>query len=522
MPSFEAIRASLERRQRLVHGLELASWALLGSLGATVLMLVGGAVGIWKAVPFFAWMLGNLCIGAGAFVIGWLRPVNTVELLFRADRQLRSQERLVTLYELKLGYGPKEFLPLLERQLEQLPVNVAYALPLSLWVRRCWIVIALLAVVCLGMTSLVPLSSVFVHPETSRSQTASSDLESQRAFQLLEWLRTPSTELTHKLSSMRERLERARAALALDPSDPRARATLQHLHAELIQEQQRLAPPPPPIEEDQSKGSGPEASLVEGSPHELRSSQPRGSETQELAQLLQSLRSVSETAPHLSPEELQKLLEKLRETNPTAATLAEQLWQLTQNPEEFRERLEEILRELEARQALREHLEHLQRELESVLAQTEPPVGREGSPEDPLNTTTSREEGPSQARSEGQRSSASETHGVQSLESSEEGEPSAGTGRGTAPLDPEAISDLPDLSQWRERALPVPGARSEDLEILFEIVTMELPQDAESSLSPVLVQIDYAKVEALLDLFEIPEELRDAVRRYFLSLSNQP
>lgn len=523
MRSFETIRASLERRQRLVQGLAYASWALLGSLGITAFVLLGSVLGIWKTVPLFSWVIGNLLVGALAFAIGWLRHFNTIELLFRADRQLYSNERLVTLYELSLGYGPQEFLPLLERQLDRLSVNAAQALPIASRDRWRWAAVAILAIVCVSMTGFVQLGSLFVRTETDRlGRTDQASLESQRALQLLEWLQAPPAELTQKLMSVRERLERARAALALNPNDPRARAALQQLHAELIQEQQRLAPPLPPVEEERPKRSDAKASLVEGSPGEQRPPQQGTSGVQELNQLLQSLRSVSEQAQSLSPEELQKLLEQLRETNPDAAALAEQILQLTQTPEEFHERLEEILRELEARQALREQLENLQRELESTIAQAEPQTAQENSSAGLPSAISSSEEGSPQAQQQGQQGSASEARGIQTQERQEEGQTLAGAGRGTAPLDPEAAQDLPDLEQLREhsRALSVPGSQNNDLEILFEIVTMELPQGNETSQSTTPpVRIDYGKVEALLDMLEIPDELRDAVRQYFLSLS---
>jgi hypothetical protein len=81
---------------------------------------------------------------------------------------------------------------------------------------------------------------------------------------------------------------------------------------------------------------------------------------------------------------------------------------------------------------------------------------------------------------------------------------------------------LPDLSELRERSrtIPVPpSAHDEDLDILFEIVSLELPQDPQGASSPTPAQINYERVEAVLDMLEIPQELRDAVRQYFLSLS---
>lgn len=518
MHSLKTIRVSLERRQRLIQGSALASWALLGSLGVTALVLLGATLGLWRAAPVLAWVGANLVIGVLAFVVGWLRPIDTIELLFRADRQLHTNERLVTLYELSLGSGPHEFLPLLERQLSRLPVNAAQALPFSSWDKGRWILIAVLAVICVSMTSFVHLEALFVRTTPGHTEgSASASLESQRASQLLEWLQMPPAELAHRLPSLRERLERARAALALNPADPRARAALQQLQAELVQEQRRLElPPPAEPEEEQARRSQAEASLGESSPGEPRSSQQRDAKSSELDQLLRSLRMVSEQAQNLSPEELNKLLDQLRETNLDAALLAEQVLQQTQTPEEFRERLEELLRELEARQALREQLENLRRELESALAQAEPQTPPEDSSGGFSGAMASSAQGSSPDPNKGHQGPAPEAQGGREQE---EGEPSAGSGRGTAPLDPEAAQDLPDLSQLRERALPVPGAHHEDLEILFEIITMGVPTDAESSARPIPVQIDYGKVEALLATLEIPEGLRDAVRQYFLSLS---
>ena len=516
MHGFETLRARLERRQRLLNGLTAASWTLLISLGITVFVFVGSALGIWGAVPLLPWVIALALLGVLGFGIGWLRPIDRIELLFRADHSLHSHELLVTLYELSLGQGPKEFLPLLERRLERLSVNPAQALPLGSGDRWRWAAVAILSFFCMSIASFLQPGLLSLHSSDQSSATAPASQGVSRASQLLEWLQTPPPDLAQKLASVRERLERARHELALNPNDPRARAALHQLHAELLTEQRRLVPPSPPTDTK----SNDDASVTEGSSNELRPPQQNSSGAAKLDQIVQGLRSILEQAHRLSQEELEQLLKQLREANPEAATLAGHLWQQTQIPQEFQRRLEEVLRELEARQALHEQLEHLQRELESALAPSEPQTARgEEFSQSPPTAPSPAEGGSQQAPS--QQGSAS-TQAPHSQERSEESQPSAGAGRGTAPLDPEAATDLPDLSKLRERSRTIPlppSARDEDLDILFEIVSLELPQDPQGVSNPTPAQINYERVEAALEMLEIPYELRDAVRQYFLSLS---
>jgi hypothetical protein len=516
---FEMLRARLERRQRLLNGLTAASWALLISVGIAIVALGGSALGLWGAVPLLPWVIAHALLGIVGFGIGWICPINSRELLFRADRHLQSHELLVTLYELSQGYGPAEFFPLLERRLAALSVTPARALPMGSGDRGRWAAVAILSFFCVSIASLVQPG--WLPTESHLSATAPASHESPQASPLLdEWLQTLPPDLAQKLADMRERFERARRELALNPNDPRARAALQQLHAELLTEQERLAPPSPPTDAESSKKSSSDASVTEGSSSDLRPPQQSSSGAAKLDHIVQGLRSILEQAQGLSHEELKKLLEQLRDALPEVTAIAEQTWQETQIPQEFRQRLEELLRELEARQALYEQLEHLQREIESALAPPEPQTahGEEFSQSSP-NAPSPAEEGSQQAPS--QQGSAS-AQAPRSQERSEESQPSAGAGRGTAPLDPEAAKDLPDLSELRERSrtIPVPpSAHDEDLDILFEIVSLELPKDPQGASSPTPAQINYERVEAVLDMLEIPQELRDAVRQYFLSLS---
>jgi hypothetical protein len=317
---FEMLRARLERRQRLLNGLTAASWALLISVGIAIVALGGSALGLWGAVPLLPWVIAHALLGIVGFGIGWICPINSRELLFRADRHLQSHELLVTLYELSQGYGPAEFFPLLERRLAALSVTPARALPMGSGDRGRWAAVAILSFFCVSVASLVQPG--WLPTESHLSATAPASHESSRASPLLdEWLQTPPPDLAQKLADMRERFERARRELALNPNDPRARAALQQLHAELLTEQERLAPPSPPTDAESSKKSSSDASVTEGSSSDLRPPQQSSSGAAKLDHIVQGLRSILEQAQGLSHEELKKLLEQLRDAPPEVAAL---------------------------------------------------------------------------------------------------------------------------------------------------------------------------------------------------------
>lgn len=524
MSSFEVLCARLARRQRLLHGLSAASRTLLVTLGVTVIALILQALKLVPPLPSLWVVGGNIALASFAFVWGWLRSVNMTELLFHADRNTHSEEKLVTLYELLMGQGPKEFLPLLAGRLERLALEPAAALPMAQQERKRWLGVLALALVCLGM---IAHPGIFVGnpsdtPERALStQSRESAQAPQQARRLAELVQPPPTTVAQKLQLLRERLEQARTALAHNPNDPRARALLQQLQEEIRQEQDRLVNPPPPGEDRSSpppseKPSN-DASLTESPPADVRS--PEKSESLQgqtaLDRLMQMLRTIQGQAQALSPEEMQKLLEQLQQENPDAASIAQQAWQTAQNDQKFSEKLEEALKNLEARRDLHQELEQLKQETQSALSQSEqpqtarsqPPGSPEGAQPAPQNPQDSQSSSIAADSIEGPRQENALS------------QPSGG--RGKAPLDPNAVKDLPDLSQWRERtrSFSVPGTEEENLEILFEIMSTGLPQNPDTTGQPTPVEIDYHKVEALIDALEIPSELRDAVRQYFLSLA---
>ena len=493
-------------------------WVLFVTLGLTALLLLLGSLRLVPTIALMHWVGANMLIGALAFAVGWLRPFNRTEMLFRADRNLRSHEQLVTLYELSIGAGPGEFLPLLEKRLERLALDVREALPMAQTDRWRWAGVLALTLFCLGTTSFVqPGIFVWTGSEESATPQQTDSLSSPlRERDLTDWLQAPPPDLAQKLVSWRERLERARAAFALNPNDPRARAALQQLQAEISQEQGRILPPPGGEDPSasQSGKSSSDASLVANPEGAVRPRRDSSDTSSQLDQLLQSLRGIQGQAQELSPEELQKLLDQLRESTPSLAPLLGQILQSARSSKELSEKLEELLKNLEERQRWGKELEQLQNEIQSALSQSEAQTARSG------------EEASASNQPQDTSSSQSDQSALQSAES-RPGERSDGdslAGYGHVPLDPEAVQDLPDLSQIRERTRPlsVPGSpQDEDLQILFEIISMGLPQSTDAPPNSAPVQIDYEKVETLMDALEIPEGLRESVRRYFLSLSRR-
>ncbi len=517
MNSFEAVRAQLQRRQRLLQGLTIASWTLLVTLGLTAIALLLGTFRVMPILSFAWWGSSNCLIAVVGFLWGWFRPLNVTEVLFRADRNAHCEEKLVTLHELRSGQGPQEFLPLLEKRLER--ISVSAALPLGRTERRRWLSVLALALLCVGMTRFIH-PGIFIWSYTDRSasvrspEPAPTPLPQQEA-RTAELLQTPPPALAHKLPALRERLDQARAALAQNPSDVRARAMLQQLQREISQEQGRLLHLPPADQGPPPASGKPknDSSLVENPPGAPPGDDlPRGQSA--LDRLIHSLRNVQGQAQDLSPEEMQRLLDQLRSGNPEAAAIVQQALHTSRNDREFSEKLEEALKNLEARHDLNQQLEQLKREAQSALSQSE---AQTAARPDKENQTAL----PSGESAEGSVQQADVPEGTESVEGPRDenavSKPSGGQGK--APLDPEAVKDLPDLAQLQAQSLPVRGAPDENVQILFDIISTGLPQETDIEGQPAAIQIDYQQVETVLETLEIPSELREAVRQYFLSLA---
>ncbi len=507
MNQFECWSARLAQRARLLHGVETSSWALLLALFVTLSGLLA-EVFFGRLFSPVIWLSANLLAVAGGFLWGWLRPLKLSKLLYQADRRIGWGEKLITLYELKAARS--EFLPLLERDWEKLvarhPVTFERALSLESSVQRRWGGALALSLLCFALVSyqgLLPSA-----PVLPTAEPQSEALNNPAAL-----LPSPPPTLSGKIPTWREKLAQARTALAQTPDDQRARAALEQLQAEISEAQDRLWFTPP----KQSPGPTPSAKKPQGSdatvtddPSGLQQ-RSAGQSNDKLDQMMRDLRAIQGQAQALSPTEMQKLLDELRAQNPEALSLLEGPTGSAKTSEEFSRQLEEALKNLEERQSLQQQLAELQREIQAALAQ---PPGRAQADQPP---GSGEPHGPSQ--SSGKAPAAGESEGPRDPQGTSQ--PSGG--KGTAPLDPQAERDLPDLSGLREqiRQIPVTGSQEEQLQLLFEIFQTGMPVEAPSPVRAKPIQIDYQKVETLLDALAVPPELRETVRKYFITLAQR-
>lgn len=147
------------RRQRLnlLRGVRVG---LTVSLGLTALYGISWTFGLWGTEPPSGGLLllGN-ALGAGLGALWGRRlPVPLADDLYRVDRALRLDEKLVTICELRRR-GETELLRALYRQLDNLrgrlgPENMRRALALPPSERRAWLGTGGLALLSLGILSL--------------------------------------------------------------------------------------------------------------------------------------------------------------------------------------------------------------------------------------------------------------------------------------------------------------------------------------------------------------------------------
>ncbi len=137
------------RRRRQLNALGGAQRGLALSLGAVIVGGIAGAMGTGGGLDGGTWLLlltGGAALGTGLGALwGLRRSIALAQDLYRVDRALRLEERLVTVYELRRDAGPeaRALLRPLYRQLDDQrgrlrPENIRRALSLSPEERRAW------------------------------------------------------------------------------------------------------------------------------------------------------------------------------------------------------------------------------------------------------------------------------------------------------------------------------------------------------------------------------------------------
>lgn len=157
---FQRLVLRLARRARLARGLEQArlplSLALGIILGYQLLRLLGPASGL-QARAWWLAAFASAC-ALGGFLRGYLGRLDLAGLLFQIDRRLGLHERLSSLYELYLGRGRAEFIPLISARL---PSRLEPERALPLFRGRAWLLPAglILALLLLSWPVFPPFSS---------------------------------------------------------------------------------------------------------------------------------------------------------------------------------------------------------------------------------------------------------------------------------------------------------------------------------------------------------------------------
>ncbi|MGQ9734431.1 MAG: hypothetical protein ACUVQU_05220 [Candidatus Bipolaricaulia bacterium] len=474
MEGFKKLVLRLERRARLVRGLERARLILsltLGLiLGYQLLRLLGLVEWLqlrWR--PWLAFAAFASVAVLGGFLWGYLERVELAGLLFKVDRRLGLHERLSSLYELSCGRGRTEFIPLLAARLPS-RLEPAFALPLR---KRGWLLPAglLLAAFFLFEWPHLPISSLFPPPPAREEQEQAE--APGRLGALEEKLRQLEAELglrararpwwsaSRGSSLLQERL----AALEEELWGPSAEPALQgELSAQLIQ----ALPPPEPESEAEASGRATRHATLE-----------------ELKRL----------ASRLPGGALKELLERLGEAQEQEETgraeAAEALW-----------------RDLALAEALIERLAEAKRRLEGP--------GQLGlTPGGPLG---GEEEGP------GLPPPGPGTGGSESEErppSSEEGAP-GGEEAGTTPGSWPSLAWESFPLSWPNttRELHISGELGEMGEI-ERLSTRGTPFELGGPEGEPHLRLDFQKVKASLEARKIPSEAQGVVQRYFLIITEE-
>jgi hypothetical protein len=529
----EVAREVVRRRRRLntLKGMRLGAMLALGATFLYLITVYLGLVGMIQ--PWWLLILFVVLAGWAGARWGWKRPIALQEDLYRVDRAFRLGEVLSTIYELRRYSRGLDFLEVLYRRIEGLAIDVKRALPLSSEERRGWVGLSGLALgsllfMGLWLSGVPPLPPGWWAP---LHQTLLSD----------------PTEIVSPSADPQEQPKRP------TPTDEVAQAAGEPQRSGNIPYAPRKGAPV------RGEAYGPETGSS--------IAPPAGSLGEVAPGLSRALTELKERLERdeLSPAQVREKLEQLAKQAP-AEELREALQRAARaaDAESMQRRLDEAASKLQRRQqgegrapeegkgsqpqaaenpedgspsasqagssgqdgGLAEDEQHPSGSTDTKAdgdggqgEQAEPSTGPEQAGENGASTPNSEaspaEEGASsesEAKSEGDKSASEEG---QKPSSSGEGvghEPGRAAEAHFTPFEPS--QDL--LIQGGH--LPI------DLRLLDQLLTKGLPVDL---LGPgpegvPILRLDLARVEALLELRDLPPELRSLVRAYFLALAKEP
>lgn len=547
-------RETIRRRRQLnmLKGLrQAATWGIVATLIYLIAVYVGllGMISLWVLVGFnflVAW------IGAR---MGQRYPIALQDDLYRVDRAFHLSERLSTIYELRKGSGKTDFLTALYDRTKELPEDFRKALPLSKGERSGWMMLSgltLVSIVLLGLWfSGVPtlqLASLF-SPSSSDTPVATALPESP-----MKPAESPSGELLAVPAREEQAGSPAPSDTAAKPSGPVDSNCNDPQAARLAENQASTA-------------NCTQASPAERTPSPIEAPLTNSrAEAQALSQALSELAERLERG-EISSEELREELEQLGQqaSSSEAQNTLQQAAESSKDLDEAERQIQEALSRLQ--RALNQPPEDVakadsgqqaaaeeqgaqgtssssqgagdasqQQEEEGATstdqqstgtggtgAQDQEAAGDENAGEDSSDSEQSAGNAGNETGSQASSSSSSDSQGSSEV-GSEASSQEPGSGGDAAGQDPSqgnrASTDSESLPINRNLLIQG-GDLPRDRTLLERLLTQGVPVDLaelERDGTPIL-RLNLDRVEALLELRDLPPQLRNLVRAYFLAIT---
>ena len=540
--TYLAIEREVIRRRRrlnLLVGVRTgASWGMIATLIYLAAVYLGllGMISWWLLVAF-----NLLAIWLGARQ-GRRRPVPLHEDLYRVDRAFELSERLSTIYELRLRSGSTDFLTALYGRVKNLPAHVAQALPMAKNEQRSWAVLSGLtfaSILFLGLwlagVPTLQLSQLLSGTSTDTNVTAPVPEQQKTRSETI-----PSAVL--EVPSKKDSSDSPQATLAPSESNPTnppdSTCAEQESPSKLAEEQTSTRQCAAVSTGEPSKPSPKGASANSDD------------EAQALSDALSNLEKRLEQG-EISPEELKDQLQQLaKDTSSQGVQDALQHAAQTKDLQELKESLSKLQQQLEQQAGASDSNQKTGEEDSSMASSNTTPNGQESNSQQEGKSSSTDEKssdsgaqdqessGAKSASGEGQSNpkqsgdnpateassqSSSESQGSSKqgdeshVDSVQSGGDAPGQEPGAGAQSSSGTSSLPI-----NRNLLIHGANlPRDPTLLDRLLTQGLPVDLAAPQhdgTPIL-RLNLERVEALLELRNLPPDLRNLVRAYFLAIT---
>jgi len=508
-------------RLRLLRAVRWGSWSLVWTLLLSALY-VGLSSLHWVSdalVPWLVWL--NLAAALSSAVAGMMWRVDTQRMLFELDRRLQTGELLLTLESLKQLRRKHDFVPILEDQLIRMKVRPQEVYHLDVSDLRRGGGIAALAALVLAWLWLGPFLLQWVGLNAGLLAGQSGvDMEKLTMQDLPPELQQEWEELRDVLEYFGYQGGGENPDGAIEEGD---RDQLIQLFDDLDRAQDQLL--------GLNRSNAPSADPA--------ADQARREQRERLEQLQQQLEKAIEQAQagqSPSPEQREQL-EQALETLPQEDPLRQQIEQALQqqNPQQQQQALQQAQEQLNDRLENEQQAQALRDSVQDWAEQEGDPYSPEDlsdfQPNDPSGASNVENDGQAsgQGDPQGEPGSSKAQQAVEDQESKDgqrsddgqdlqQGGEEGGTGPDTS-SGPDVFGDDEWNPQYRNATIPSELLPADAVqEWLSRGVPVESTVEAGQQEQ---FRLSYDQVEALLDLRDLPADVRDVVRLYFLQLIGQ-